>query len=798
MPRVLLAGFDARLKGHLKSRMGEYPISHVSNAIDLQEELAGGSVSLLILDHEIDGASGLEALKGIRANLQWEELPVIYYAGKDSAADLKIAKELRVSGILMPPLDPNELAVQAAGMIGVTPHPSNECGDVKIQRVLEESRTRFLGTLVARLEPLERAGVALLEDNLRPDLRETARHEAHKLAGLMGTLGFGPGSRFAREMEEILSGSILSGAGQAMRYSELLAALRLDVEKALAAPMEIGRPDVEYLSLLIVDRNKEFDDRLEAEALRRGVQVLRVENFEEAAVRVMQDPPDVVLADLLLSGNEEEGLDFLEKLAGGSPPIPTIVLTSKGTFTDRVEVARRGGRGFLSKDSSAMQILDAVLRLVDRLHAADPRIMAVDDDPQVLALLRSLLEPRGISMKTLDAPLEFWEALESFAPDLLVLDVDMPCLSGIEICRVVRNDARWAETPVIFLTRHDDPETIQRVFSSGSDDFVAKPIVGPELLTRIFNRLERVRMQRNLSETDLLTGALNRGKSSHMIADFLDLARKHEQPLVLAVLEIENLVQINQSYGQTAGDIALERTARLLKQAFRSEDIFARWGGGEFVAGMYGLTRYDGVERLTELLEQVHEQAFRSPSGTEFQIKACAGVAQYSEDGANLEELYKSALGALSEAKKAGGGRAVPAGWVPDQQEGGKRLDVTLVMRDEAQALLLLHTLESRGIRARWLRDGRTAEKLLAGPQPALHSKVVLMEVDLPDLDGISLLKQFGAANVLGETRVIMITTPSVSNEAQAVLELGAFDYVAKPLNPHVVAKHIRRALDGI
>jgi len=91
------------------------------------------------------------------------------------------------------------------------------------------------------------------------------------------------------------------------------------------------------------------------------------------------------------------------------------------------------------------------------------------------------------------------------------LDVEMPQLNGIELCQVVRNDPHWSRLPVLFLSAHTDADTLNQVFAAGADDYVSKPIVGPEL-ARIFNRLERSRLLRNMAEIDALTGVFNRRK----------------------------------------------------------------------------------------------------------------------------------------------------------------------------------------------------------------------------------------------------------------------------------------------
>lgn len=119
------------------------------------------------------------------------------------------------------------------------------------------------------------------------------------------------------------------------------------------------------------------------------------------------------------------------------------------------------------------------------------KILLVDDDPKILALLQTLLQPWGLQVSTIADPHQFWQTLEAVSPDLLVLDIEMPYLNGIELCKVIRNDPHWSELPIVFLTVHKDAEAVNQVFTVGADDFVSKPIVGPELVTRIVNRLER-------------------------------------------------------------------------------------------------------------------------------------------------------------------------------------------------------------------------------------------------------------------------------------------------------------------
>ncbi len=136
--------------------------------------------------------------------------------------------------------------------------------------------------------------------------------------------------------------------------------------------------------------------------------------------------------------------------------------------------------------------------LQDAPHT-ETKILVVDDDPQIQALLQALLSPWGLKAIALEDPRQFWGTLETVAPDMLILDVELPYTNGIELCQLVRNEPRWSELPILFLTVHSDAEMVNQVFSVGADDFVSKPIVGPELVTRIVNRLERVKLRQRVT-----------------------------------------------------------------------------------------------------------------------------------------------------------------------------------------------------------------------------------------------------------------------------------------------------------
>lgn len=529
----------------------------------------------------------------------------------------------------------------------------------------------FKDLTLARVAVLEQTCRALREGALSTELHWQAAREAPKLAGALGTFGFTQGARLARETQRVLHVEKTLGRGQIQRLEEIVTSLRRELEQAPITPFS-GQTTLrsdDRRVLLVVDDDEEFVQRLAAEAAIAKIDVIMSPHLAVARKEVAKKRPDVVLVNLLRGDGTGSGLALLAELMRQTPPVPAIVLAEQDAFIDRVAVARLGGRGFLQKSLPPAQILEVVAQVLQQVYAAEAKVLAVDDDPQSLATLRVLLAGQSLRLTTLDDPRRFWTVLHETSPDLLIFDVDMPYVNGIELCRVVRSDPRWSGLPVLFLTACTDAEVVHKVFSAGADDFVGKPIVGPELVTRIVNRLERTRLLRNLAEVDVLTGLANRRKFTQELVRFFRLSDRHKQPVGLAVLDLDHFKHINDRYGHATGDEVLSRLGKFLLQSFRSEDVVARWGGEEFVIGMYGMSRQNGVKRLTAVLKAFLREQFLGPNGERFQVSFSAGVAEYPADGIELQTLYHVADRALYQAKTAGRALVLPAAASPGWDE---------------------------------------------------------------------------------------------------------------------------------
>ena len=126
------------------------------------------------------------------------------------------------------------------------------------------------------------------------------------------------------------------------------------------------------------------------------------------------------------------------------------------------------------------------------------------------------------------------------------------------------------------------------------------------------------------------------------------------------LLDLDKFKQVNNRHGHDAGDRVLSLLGELLKQSFRSEDVLGRWGGEEFVVGLYGTTKNRAVARLTAFLENLRQHPFTDADNHKFHVSFSAGVAEYPQDGTDLQALYRVVDTALYQAKAAGRNRVFP------------------------------------------------------------------------------------------------------------------------------------------
>lgn len=349
--------------------------------------------------------------------------------------------------------------------------------------------SNFKDLAFKRLADLENLIVTLGESRSTLEIHDLARSSAHKLAGSLGCFGFPEGSKIAKQIEQLLTNYPLEQL-EIQQITELIDTLNIELQHQ---PFEetVKNALDKNISLLIIDPDSDFSQKLVTEAHQRGMNTFTASSTEEAREIIERESIAAVLHKITFPDGEE--LAFVEQLHHQMSQLPIVAIVESARLLDRLNIVRKGGNLTLQYPVEPSTAIDSVTELIQNAGGA-AKVLIVDDDPQVLLSLEISLQPWGFELTTLNEPKHFWEVLEDVEPDVLVLDIEMPEIDGIELCQILRSDRRWQQLPVLFLSVHQDEKTQYQAFANGADDYIHKPVTGAMLANRILNRLRRSRL----------------------------------------------------------------------------------------------------------------------------------------------------------------------------------------------------------------------------------------------------------------------------------------------------------------
>jgi two-component system, cell cycle response regulator len=228
---------------------------------------------------------------------------------------------------------------------------------------------------------------------------------------------------------------------------------------------------------------------------------------------------------------------------------------------------------------------------MDVSHA---RVVVAEDSRLQRAVCVDILRAEGVEVHEAPDGRVTLDLCRIVRPDLLILDLDLPRLTGKEVLARLRADRRIGATPVLVLTADERDATVADMLDAGATDFLAKPARPAELLARVRRVLrdkanveqlvERNRVLGEAARIDALTGLPNRRASAEALVVAATRARDSGLPLAVALVDIDRFKSINDTYGHTAGDHVLCALAGRLSDRAGANGTVGRWGGEEFIA----------------------------------------------------------------------------------------------------------------------------------------------------------------------------------------------------------------------
>ena len=290
------------------------------------------------------------------------------------------------------------------------------------------------------------------------------------------------------------------------------------------------------------------------------------------------------------------------------------------------------------------------------------RVLIIDDSPDALALAKARLAPEGLDIICAEGATAGLTAVERERPDLILLDVDMPNISGFEVCRALKEDAELCMIPIVFLSGSDSAADKVHGLDLGAMDYVTKPFDAFELRARVRAALRIKRLQDLLIEharIDPLTGLPNRRALTARLALEWARVQRHGGSLAVVMGDIDNFKEVNDRYGHATGDKLLRQVAKAIACQCRQTDMPARCGGDEFIIvapGSIGPTTDNLAERCRQAVEQIPFEIGDERIGQ----TATFGVADATL-ATSPESLIRAADEALYRGKESGRNTVVVA-----------------------------------------------------------------------------------------------------------------------------------------
>jgi len=457
--------------------------------------------------------------------------------------------------------------------------------------------------------------------------------------------------------------------------------------------------------ILVVDDSHLIRMQIREELEQAGYDVIEAKNGLEGLISAASlTPPDLITLDIEMP--KMNGFETCRKLRDShyarffkkceDHRVPIIFITGNDTIEDRNKGFELGAVDFISKPFQKGEILEAVNKILQLQPAQNGIRALVADDNIVARKIASLcLTREGIEVFEAENGEQAFDIIRQSGQqmDIVITDLIMPNMDGMQLCRKIRKDLGKQDIPIIVLTAMSDLSGILEVFKAGASDYLVKPFSKEELLARINVHIERSKANRELRATikllkeanekieklsilDPLTGCYNRGYLNRQILMEIKRSVRYAKPCSIILTDIDHFKQVNDTYGHQAGDSVLIHFVKNLQHVIRSGcDWIARYGGEEFLIVLPETTVADAEIVAEKLRITVSSQPIQHDD-VQVRITASFGVTGFGpaqSESISLEALLKTTDDNLYRAKREGRNRVIcrPMGEGDSSLRGG-------------------------------------------------------------------------------------------------------------------------------
>jgi diguanylate cyclase (GGDEF)-like protein len=524
---------------------------------------------------------------------------------------------------------------------------------LQVENALNAAKQGYAKNLPGEWHRLSTAVAAFQNEPENGAHREEATGIAHQLRGTAGSLGFSKVSEAAGRLEQFLKTIDVSEYTESeVIWSEVFRALS-DGEMAVRSEasadlqVEVTSPALISGKLLAATDDEDLVGKLMLVQGRLPIEVVIADNAQNTLLRARTANFDGVLLDLRLPGTKDYFTLCRDlRMTQGHQDVPFALVPNPDEESSESTLSYVGCSAKLSPNLTDDQFLDRITDLMMITQSSKPRVLAVDDDEVLSSFIASVLAPLGLVVHTLKEPIRILEVMSEFKPELVILDVLMPGLSGYDVCRMLRNTEEHKHISILFLTSKSTSEGRAAAFHAGADDFLSKPVLTEELTARVTAQIDRVRAARRVTDKDELTGCLLRKVFLRALEETLSSNRNGQGSLCF--LQIDGFDDLTSRQGVFATEEVLARLGRQMSARLKSEAKRGRWGDKTFMLYLTGENQHQAKEVIDAFVYEIEAETFEGAG--QFGVTVSTGLAQYPDEASNAKELIELAHRRLTSA----------------------------------------------------------------------------------------------------------------------------------------------------
>ncbi len=329
--------------------------------------------------------------------------------------------------------------------------------------------------------------------------------------------------------------------------------------------------------------------------------------------------------------------------------------------------------------------VDDTTQTLQLVLPAPPTVLIVDDDHLVRARLHELVAAEGYPVRTAANGLEALDVLANSSASIVITDLNMPTMNGLDLCRGIRERAWSGYVYIVLLTVLDEEKDILAGLDAGADDYLSKRTSAAQFTARLrtakrvlsleYSLKHALEKKHHLAMTDALTGVYNRRYLIRHLGRELKRAQRFGGDVSLLLVDVDHFKHINDNHGHAVGDQVLKMITRQMVQCFQREtDWCARLGGDEFAMVLEG-TKVADARACAEKVRQTIGRGSIDNSAISVHISVSIGVAGLDNiadrNSATVQTLMHNADENLYISKSRGGNRVTSS--APNGTHAGAR-----------------------------------------------------------------------------------------------------------------------------